>query len=173
MHYESQLDTCSSLSGYSDSDCESDATVIYDSKSYNLSSRIFEDETDPFCQQVSDMNHKIKLEHGDEHGLRQLLSSDLSDLVDDFDLDSALKKCREEGDWKDKSFAGNKFSLKNRPLNFSNSTRTKTLKSALNSVENRKLETVYKLNEQFKMVKQLQLNFLKQSRNNRETFRVK
>ena len=161
LHYDSDLDPCSSLSSdsYSESECESDATVIYDTKSYNFSSRNFEDETDPFVEQVSEMNHKIKVEHGD--GLRQLVSSDLSDLVDDFDLDLALKKCHEEGDWNDKSFIENKFSLQNRPLDFSNSTRTKTLKSALSTLENRKMETVYKLNQQFKMVKQLCFNFLK------------
>ena len=104
------------------------------------------------------MHRKVKSEHHD--AIKKLMTSDLSEIVDDAALTQELANCREDRNWHKRVVIGERISVRTGPFVVSNAARKKELQSAYN-IESLRIQTVIKLNKQFELLKTLRRDYFK------------
>ena len=142
----------SDVSDYA-SEANSKDTIIYDELSYKNSVKNYSDDSDDFLADINNMHHKIKTDHAD--ALKKLMTSPLSDIIDDPALNVELKNCREDGNWQKRVITPQQFSVRNNPFVVSNEVRRNELQSAYKNVESLRIDTVLKLNKHYNVMTKL------------------
>ena len=133
--------------------------LIEDCSSYHTSENTCNQDADEFFCEINRMHRKVKAEH--HAAIRKLMSSDISEIIDDPGLNQELANCREDGNWHKRVLKPQRISVRTGPFYISNISRKKELESAYNNIESLRIQTVIKLNKHYDLLKTLRQNYFR------------
>ena len=143
----------------SNDEISSDDTIIDDDSSYDRVENTQNVSTGDFFCEINRMHRKIKSDH--HAAIKKLMTSDLSEIIDDAGLNQQLANYREDGNWHKRVFKQQRISVKTGPVYVSNAVRKKELESAYNSIESIRIQAVIKLNKHFDLMKNLRQHYFR------------
>ena len=138
------------------SDTESDSMIIYDDSSYDHVDTVRFSVSSNDVNFFRDLNKMDKLVKNQESvGLKTLVKDDISSIIDDPALTFELNHLESKGNSDGGTVLPTCFSVNSKPFVISNSVRKKNLKKAKERIGRSKMDTLFLLNQQIKIITKL------------------